>query len=66
MPFPDLSCVHLRRALPEHGLAAGALGTVVGVWRPADPDTDYEIEFLTPDGRTTAVLTLSAEDLRPG
>lgn len=65
MTFPELSCVRLGRDLPEHQLPAGALGTVVGVWRPGDPQTTYEVEFLDSDGRTIGVLTLSREDLEP-
>lgn len=63
MPHAEHSCVRLTRAVPEHQLLVGALGTVVHVY----PDDDaYEIEFV--DGateRTLAVVTLTAEDLRP-
>ncbi len=46
----------------EYGLRAGDVGTIVHVYRG---DTAFEIEFVTGSGRTLAILTLSAEDVRP-
>jgi hypothetical protein len=57
----ELDSVVLRRDLPDHGLAAGDLGTVVFRY----PDgRGLEVEFLTADGRTVVVLTLDEADLR--
>jgi hypothetical protein len=51
----------LVRDLPEHGLKAGDLGAVVEVY----PAGGLELEFVAESGRTTALLTLSAADVRP-
>ncbi|CCH33090.1 DUF4926 domain-containing protein [Actinosynnema sp. NPDC047251] len=45
--------------LPEHDLRSGAVGTVVDEY-----PTDYEVEFVDDDGRTTALLTLRPDQLR--
>lgn len=48
--------------LPDHGLAAGDIGTVVLVH---DEGKGYEVEFMTLDGETIAVASLRAEQVRP-
>ena len=53
--------VVLTREVPEDGLVAGDVGTVVHVYGARE---GYEVEFLTPSGRTIAVATLNADDLR--
>jgi len=53
--------VVLKRDVPEDGLVAGDVGTVVHVYGAGE---GYEVEFLTPSGRTIAVATLDAEDVR--
>ena len=53
--------VVLRRPLPEHGLEEGDVGAIVHSYA-ADA---FEVEFISAEGRTVAVLTLHAEDLRP-
>jgi hypothetical protein len=53
--------VVLRRPLPEHGLEEGDVGAIVHS-HAADA---FEVEFISAEGRTVAVLTLHAEDLRP-
>jgi hypothetical protein len=58
-----LDVVTLVEDRPEDGLAAGARGTVVHVHD--EPERAYEVEFLDPAGRTTAVLTLRPDQLRP-
>jgi hypothetical protein len=60
-PFRELDTVVLSRDLVNAGLRAGDLGAIVHVH---SPDT-FEVEFVTASGRTQAVLTLSAADLRP-
>ena len=60
-PFRELETVVLRRDIPEVGLRAGDLGTVVQLYS-ADA---VEVEFVTAAGRTQALLTLAAQDLRP-
>ena len=53
--------VVLTAALPEAGLEAGDVGTVVHAY--ADKRA-YEVEFLTLTGRTAAVVTLEAAQVR--
>ncbi len=47
--------------LPEHGLKAGDVGTVVLVHGLQG----YEVEFMTLDGETVAVASLPANQVRP-
>jgi len=58
----ELESVVLTRDVPESGLSAGDVGTVVHKYGEVE---GYEVEFVTGEGRTVAVLTLAAEDLRP-
>jgi hypothetical protein len=58
----ELSAVVLTDDLPEHGLCAGDLGTVVLVHQEG---AGYTVEFITLDGKTIAVATLSADQIRP-
>jgi hypothetical protein len=60
-PYQELDTVVLVRDVPEAGLRAGDLGAVVHVY-----STDaVEVEFATAAGRTQALLTLTAADVRP-
>ena len=43
-------------------LEAGDVGTVVYIYRDGQA---YEVEFVTLDGRTAAVVTLKADQVRP-
>ncbi|HVA82108.1 MAG TPA: DUF4926 domain-containing protein [Candidatus Binataceae bacterium] len=52
--------VVLARDLPEYGLKRGDVGTVVMVHRAGG----YEVEFMTLDGETVAVTSLSADEVR--
>lgn len=54
--------VVLTTALPAEGLESGDVGTVVHVHRDGQA---YEVEFVTLDGRTAAVVTLEASQVRP-
>lgn len=58
----ELDEVVLTCDLPDHGLAAGDIGTVVLVH---DEGKGYEVEFMTLDGETIAVATLRAAQVRP-
>lgn len=58
----ELDSVILTADLPEHGLKQGDIGTVVLVHRGGE---GYEVEFLTLDGHTVAVVSLSAAQVRP-
>jgi hypothetical protein len=57
----ELDSVVLACDLPEHGLKRGDVGTVVLVHAGAG----YEVEFMTLDGETLAVVSLRDEQLRP-
>ena len=57
----ELETVILTRDIPESGLRAGDVGAVVHRYAGG---TGYEVEFVTGEGRTVAVLTLSEGDLR--
>jgi len=58
----ELDEVVLTCDLPDHGLAAGDIGTVMLVHSEGK---GYEVEFMTLDGDTVAVTTLRAEQVRP-
>ncbi len=53
--------VVLQTDMPEHGLAAGDIGTVVMVHQGR---AGYTVEFMTLAGQTVAVVTLPAEQVR--
>ena len=57
----ELDSVVLACDLPKHGLKRGDVGTVVLVHAGAG----YEVEFMTLDGETLAVVSLRDEQLRP-
>jgi len=52
--------VALTVDIPEHGLCRGDLGTVVLL----HGDRGFEVEFMTLDGQTVAVLSLSTDQIR--
>jgi len=54
--------VVLTTAVPAEGLEAGDVGTVVHVYRDGQA---YEGECVTLCGRTAAVVTLEAAQVRP-
>jgi hypothetical protein len=58
--YKEFETVILRRDLPEHGLRSGDLGAVVQVYG----DDGIEVEFVTASGRTQALVTLKAQDVR--
>jgi hypothetical protein len=58
----ELDDVVLRVDLPQAGLAAGDVGTVVLVHRGGD---GFEVEFTALNGETVAVVTLRANEVRP-
>jgi hypothetical protein len=54
--------VVLVTPVPAEGLVAGDVGTVVHIYRDGQA---YEVEFTTLEGKTAAVLTLEASQVRP-
>ena len=62
MKIKELDCVVLTKNLPQESLEAGDAGTVVHIHKNG---AAYEVEFITLAGRTVAVATVEASDLRP-
>ncbi|ODS34736.1 MAG: hypothetical protein SCARUB_00172 [Candidatus Scalindua rubra] len=58
----ELDDVILTTDVPEHGLLAGDIGTVVLIHKKG---AGYEVEFTTTDGSMLAVVTLLANQVRP-
>ncbi|MBE7500349.1 MAG: DUF4926 domain-containing protein [Verrucomicrobiales bacterium] len=54
--------VVLKTPVPSEGLEAGDVGTVVHIHQRG---VAYEVEFVTLTGRTVAVVTLLADQVRP-
>jgi hypothetical protein len=48
--------------IPDEHLVAGDVGTVVHVYRSGKA---YEVEFMTLNGDTVAVVTVEAKQVRP-
>ena len=61
MMMKELDTIVLTIDLPEFGLSAGDLGTVV----LAHKHGGYEVEFVTLDGETMTVVSLAPEQVRP-
>jgi len=55
-------CVVLTADLPDEKLEAGDVGTVVHIHKGG---VAYEVEFMTLDGHTVAVVTVASDQLRP-
>ena len=55
-------CVVLTSDIPNEGLQAGDVGTVVHIHRNG---AAYEVEFITLTGQTVAVATVLPSQLRP-
>ena len=51
----------LLKDLPEDGLQSGDVGTVVHIYRQGEA---FEVEFMTLDGGTVAVITLLSSQIR--
>jgi Domain of unknown function (DUF4926) len=62
MPIAEHDVLVLMRDLPELGLRKGDVGTAVQIYGDGKA---YEVEFVTGSGRTLALETLEAKDLRP-
>ena len=55
-------CVVLTQDMPDEGLQAGDIGTVVHIHQAG---AGYEVEFMTLAGETIAIATLLAAQVRP-
>jgi hypothetical protein len=60
--IPELDLAVLLADVPDEGLVAGDVGTVVLVHADG---AAYEVEFMTEEGDTVAVITLEADEVRP-
>ena len=58
----ELDTIVLTRDIPEHELHKGDVGAIVHVYREAKA---FEVEFVTADGMSQAVLTLTNDEIRP-
>lgn len=58
----ELDTVVLTHDIKEHGLTSGDIGAVVHCYSDSNA---YEVEFVTAEGKTIAVLTLNTDDIRP-
>jgi len=61
-PIEELDTVVLLNDVKEQGLEQGDIGAVVHQYAN---DEAYEVEFVTGDGETVAVLTLGPDAIRP-
>ena len=57
----ELDSVVLSRDLPDYGLKHGDIGAVVHSYKE---DKAFEVEFITGQGDTIAVVTLNSKDVR--
>ena len=55
-------CIVLTDDIPAEGLQSGDVGTLVHIHPNA---AAYEVEFVTLTGKTAAVVTVSADQIRP-
>lgn len=62
MTIKEHERVVLKSPIPDKGLEAGDVGTVVHVYRDGEA---YEVEFVALDGHTAALETLEAGKIRP-
>lgn len=58
----ELDLVVLTHDVNEHKLKSGDVGTVVHCYSDKE---GFEVEFVTGEGKTMAVLTLTKADIRP-
>jgi len=60
--FQELDAVVLKRDIQEYGLKQADIGAVVHCYNDG---AAFEVEFVTADGKTIALLTLDEADIRP-
>ena len=59
--FQELDTVVLTHNVENHGLKEGDIGVVVHCYRDGQ---GLEVEFVTAEGKTIALLTLTPSDVR--
>ena len=60
--FKELDLVVLTHDYLEYNLKSSDIGTVVHCY---DDKLGFEVEFVTAEGKTIAVVTLTKDDIRP-
>jgi hypothetical protein len=58
----ELDTVVLTHDIAEHDLLKGDIGAVVHCYKNG---AAFEVEFVTTDGKTIALLMLNRKDIRP-
>jgi hypothetical protein len=58
----ELDTVVLSHDIEEHDLKRGDVGAVVHCFKDG---AAFEVEFVTAEGTTVALLTLNRQDIRP-
>jgi ATP-dependent exoDNAse (exonuclease V) alpha subunit len=59
--YKELDIIAITHDIEESGLKQGDIGTIVHCYKD---NKAFEIEFVTADGKTVALLTLKSEDIR--
>ncbi len=59
--FNELDCIVLTTDIPEYGLTAGDIGTIVMVH---EAGRSFEVEFVALDGEALAIASLSPTQIR--
>ncbi|MBA3723895.1 MAG: DUF4926 domain-containing protein [Candidatus Levybacteria bacterium] len=59
--FAELDTIILTHDIAEYALKEGDMGAVVTVYNSGEA---YEVEFVTAEGKTVALLTLTPSDIR--
>lgn len=65
MSIQEHERVILTRDIPEKGLIAGDVGTVVSVHHDEDRTAGYTLEFFSLSGETLAVAAVAPDAVRP-
>jgi len=60
--YRELDRVVLKKAMPQHGLNQGAVGSIVMVHAKK---AGYEVEFIAPAGKEATTVSLKTSDIRP-
>lgn len=60
--FHELDTVVLKSNIDKYSLKKGDIGSIVHIY---DGGRALEIEFITAEGKSIAVLTLTSKDVRP-
>jgi len=60
--YQELDMIVLNHDVDEFGLKQGDIGTIVHCYKD---NKAFEVEYITADGRTVALLTLEPKEIRP-